>query len=258
MAQDLRDIPRLLFRIGQKHDVICVINLAYKETVEADVYFRLGERINLFQGIVGKLQPILSRLPGKFEQLALERSENRDAARQRFLADVENMVAETEHAAFDIDAVAEEDLALPLLPPPAMTLEEIDHALNRADVRPPALEWRPLDPGTYALKLPGMTVEVRATTSREVFEYSDNHELLSPGGAVFDRLSEENPAPAVPDGSAPGSKGVCWFANTAEGKRMILQTEDGPQEMHSLNRLIDTLQRVGPPSLPPEDWHLVV
>jgi superfamily II DNA/RNA helicase len=71
-------------RIGQKHDVIRVINLAYKETVEADVYFRLGERINLFQGIVGKLQPILARLPSKFEQLALERSENRDAARQRF------------------------------------------------------------------------------------------------------------------------------------------------------------------------------
>jgi hypothetical protein len=49
------------------------------------------------------------------------------------------------------------------------------------------------DPGTYALKLPGMPAEVRATTSGEVFEYSDNHELLSPGGAVFDRLSEENP-----------------------------------------------------------------
>jgi hypothetical protein len=43
--------------IGQKHDVLRVINLAYKETVEGDVYFRLGERINLFQGIVGKLQP---------------------------------------------------------------------------------------------------------------------------------------------------------------------------------------------------------
>ena len=163
-------------RIGQKHDVIRVINLAYKETVEADVYFRLGERINLFQGIVGKLQPILSRLPSKFEQLALERPENRDAARQRFLADVENMVVESEHAAFDIDVVAEEDLALPVLPPPAMTLEEIDRALNRAEVRPPAMEWRPLDPGTYALKLPGMPAEVRATTSGEVFEYSDHHE----------------------------------------------------------------------------------
>jgi hypothetical protein len=117
------------------------------------------------------------------------------------------------------------------------------------------MEWRPLDPGTYALKLPGMPAEVRATTSGEVFEYSDNHELLSPGGAVFDRLSEENPTSAVP----AGGKGVCWLANTPEGKRMILQTEDGPQEVDSLNQLIDTLQRVGSPSASPgDDAQLVV
>jgi hypothetical protein len=84
-------------------------------------------------------------LPSKFEQLALERSENRNAARQRFLADVENMVAESEDAAFDIDVVAEEDMARPVLPPPAMTREEIDRALNRAEVRPPwsGVRWTP-------------------------------------------------------------------------------------------------------------------
>jgi hypothetical protein len=47
-------------RIGQKYPVIRVINLAYKDTVEADVYFSLGQRINLFHGIVGKLQPSCS------------------------------------------------------------------------------------------------------------------------------------------------------------------------------------------------------
>ncbi|SPF35329.1 hypothetical protein SBA4_1630017 [Candidatus Sulfopaludibacter sp. SbA4] len=96
---------------------------------------------------------------------------------------------------------------------------------------------------------------VRATTSGEVFEYSDNHELLSPGGAVFDRLSGENPASATP----AGGEGVCWLTQTAEGKRMILQTEEGPQEVHSLNQLIDTLRRVGSPSVSPgDDARLVV
>ena len=37
------------------------------------MYFKVGQRINLFQGIVGKLQPILSRLPKKLEEYALER-----------------------------------------------------------------------------------------------------------------------------------------------------------------------------------------
>src|SRR5207237_1853544 len=62
-------------RIGQKHPIIRIINLAYKDTVEADVYFALGERINLFQGLVGRLQPILSRLPKQFEIVALTKSE---------------------------------------------------------------------------------------------------------------------------------------------------------------------------------------
>jgi hypothetical protein len=40
---------------------------------------------------------------------------------------------------------------------------------------------------------------------------------------------------------------------------MILQTEDGPQDVDSLNQLIDTLQRVGSPSVSPgDDAQLVV
>jgi hypothetical protein len=54
---------------------------------------------------------------------------------------------------------------------------------------------------------------------------------------VFDQLSGENPISPTP----VGGKGVCWLVDTAEGKRMILQTEDGPQEVDSLNQLIDTL-----------------
>ena len=58
-------------RIGQEREVIRIVNLAYEDTVEADIYFSLGNRINLFQGIVGKLQPILSRLPEQFERVKL-------------------------------------------------------------------------------------------------------------------------------------------------------------------------------------------
>ena len=76
-------------RIGQKYPKIRVVNLAYQDTVEADVYFALGQRINLFEGLVGRLQPILSRLPKQFEEVALERKENREAARHRLMADLE-------------------------------------------------------------------------------------------------------------------------------------------------------------------------
>jgi hypothetical protein len=41
---------------------------------------------------VGKVQPMRSRLTREFEKVALERPENSEAARQRFLADVEGLV----------------------------------------------------------------------------------------------------------------------------------------------------------------------
>ena len=74
--------------------MIRVLNFAYKDTVEQDVFFTVGTRINLFHGIVGRLQPILSRLPSRFEELTLLDREAREASRQRFLAEIEQQVRE--------------------------------------------------------------------------------------------------------------------------------------------------------------------
>ncbi|MCP4691929.1 MAG: SWF/SNF helicase family protein, partial [Desulfobacterales bacterium] len=68
-------------RIGQKHPVVRVINMAYEDTVEADVYFALSERIGLFQGVVGKLQPILARIPREFEAAVLAPRDQREKCR---------------------------------------------------------------------------------------------------------------------------------------------------------------------------------
>ena len=89
-------------RLGQQRAVIRVLSFAYKDTVEQDVFFTVGTRINLFQGIVGRLQPILSRLPRRFEELALLDRDARDAARQRFLADLEQQVRDADESGFDI------------------------------------------------------------------------------------------------------------------------------------------------------------
>ncbi|MEZ6190073.1 MAG: helicase-related protein [Phycisphaerales bacterium] len=75
-------------RIGQKHPTVRVINLAYAGTVEADVYFALSDRIDLFQGLVGKLQPILARLPKTFEQTALGKREDRERAQAQVVHDL--------------------------------------------------------------------------------------------------------------------------------------------------------------------------
>jgi len=61
-------------RIGQKNDRVLVWNYVYDETVEEDIYERLGERINLFEQAVGPLRPILEGLEGEVQNIAMGES----------------------------------------------------------------------------------------------------------------------------------------------------------------------------------------
>ncbi len=229
-------------RIGQAYPTIRVINFGYEDTVETDVYFALGHRINLFQGIVGKLQPILSSLPREFERAALERPEHREAARQRFLSDVEGRVEEADKSGFDVDDIAGETLDAPELPPPALTLADLDAALNRPDVRPASAEWDRLDPGSYSLRLPGMKTKVRVTTNAEVFDdHFESHDFLSPAGALFQRMAGEVGAG---ESHAENLQGPCWINRPAEDGadlEMFVRTAARPKRVGSLGELLEAL-----------------
>ena len=58
-------------RLGQQHPAIRIINLHYEDTVETDVYRALRERIGLFESVVGRLQPILARMPQTISEAVL-------------------------------------------------------------------------------------------------------------------------------------------------------------------------------------------
>lgn len=238
-------------RIGQQYPVIRVINLAYKDTVESDVYFSLGQRINLFQGIVGKLQPILSRLPKEFEAVALEKKENREAARQRLLAEVDKMARETNDVSFDIDEVAQEALEMLKLPEPSLTMAELDRAFNRSDIRPAEMSWKPLDAGSYAVQLPGMAKEVRATTSSEVFDdHGESHIFLSPSGSMFDRIAEEM---TRANGKISAESDYVWLVTQREHRptcEVIVFTTSGSKIVNTLSELLEALKELGEPGRP--------
>jgi SNF2 family DNA or RNA helicase len=235
-------------RLGQKYPKVRIINLAYKGTVEADVYFVVGARIQLFQGIVGKLQPILSRLPKQIEQVMLETADNRDALRQRFLAEVDQQVTDADKAALDIDTASFESLEVPPLPEPAMTLDEIDAVLRDGRTLPKEIEWKPLDPRSYSLRMPGMENLARVTTDADVFEYSgENHQLFSPGGQLFTDVQSVGAA----EGEIAEGDGICWIANPANGGplRFLVRTKFGVEEIDNLDLLRSRLALVcqGPP-----------
>ena len=241
-------------RLGQERLQVKILNFAYKDTVEADVYFAVGQRIQLFQGIVGRLQPILSKLPKRFEELTLASREAREAARQRFLAEIEQEVSSSAEAPLDLDAVAREDLAIPPLPDPPYDLPRLDHAMGREASRPVGLEWRPLDVRTYAARLPGMQEPIRVTTSAEVFEESgDNHQFFSPGGQLFEEVQR------AADGrlSQEPQPGICWLLRDQNGKpaAFVVNTAAGFCRADTLDALMLLLDRPGPPApFPAGDW----
>ena len=237
-------------RLGQSRPVIRVLNFAYKDTVEQDVFFTVGNRINMFHGIVGRLQPILSRLPRRFEELTLLDRDGREAARQRFLAEIEQQVRDAEQSGLDIDSTVDEALDLPALPEPPLTLRDIDCAVNIERARPPEVEWKPLDPGAYSIRAPGAE-PIRVTTDAEVFDFSaDNHQLFSTGGEAFDLfLNTADPEPAV-------GPGVAWVVKSPDGSLdFVVATRFGPQRVNTFAELMAAVDAVDAPTdFPLTDW----
>jgi SNF2 family DNA or RNA helicase len=173
-------------RIGQKYDNIRIVNFAYADTVEADVYFALSQRIGLFTGVVGKLQPILAQLPKQFEAATLVPQEHRERARHDIRSNVEQFVNEAEAKSFDIDDVSDMDLDLPRFPAPPMEPSDMDRVLRDERLLPPGVECRELERSTYALRIPGQMEFARITTAPSIFdEHFESHQLLQPGAPLF-------------------------------------------------------------------------
>ena len=170
-------------RLGQRHDTIRIVNLHYEDTVETDVYRALRSRIGLFESVVGRLQPILARLPQAISQAVLS-GEVRERANA--VDDIEQQAREAEVRGFDIDAVTEEDLAMPVRPVSPVTMIDLDRIIGSSDLMPPGTVVQPMGRREYGLLAPGMTEHLRVTTDPEYFEeHAESLELWSPGNPLF-------------------------------------------------------------------------
>lgn len=174
-------------RLGQDHERIRIINLHYRDTVEADVYVVLGERINLFTKFVGKLQPILAKLPGRIAEASLAPGD-RKLARNKVIAEIEADADAAEAAGFDLDEIVATELEEPARPAPLYDLDDLDRVLSRKELLPPDLDAKPLHGSArqYSCSRPGMRKPIRVTTDPAVFdEYPESFELWSPGSPIF-------------------------------------------------------------------------
>ena len=173
-------------RLGQRHLVIRIINLHYEGTVETDVYRALRDRIGLFESVVGRLQPILARMPQTISEAVLSgaRRSQREAA--DLVDRIQQQTQEAERKGFDLDAVTEDDLAMPKLPASPVTMDDLDRVIGSPDLMPPGTEIQPLGQREYGLLAPGMREPLRVTTDPQYFEENaDSLEFWSPGSPLF-------------------------------------------------------------------------
>ncbi|MDP2605919.1 MAG: helicase-related protein [Deltaproteobacteria bacterium] len=182
-------------RLGQEHKKIRIVNLHYQGTIEADVYMALRRRINLFESVVGRLQPILASLPSVIAGHVLD-PRNRDPdARSAVTGNLEQQAETARQQGFDLDAMLDADLQEPPRPEPTLTLADLDLVLQRGDALPPGLVVKKLQSGEYAYQGPGMAQPVRVTTRADYYEeHSESVELWSAGSPCFpplDRITEE-------------------------------------------------------------------
>ncbi len=191
-------------RLGQKHAKIRIVNLHYEGTVEADVYMALRRRINLFESVVGRLQPILGKLSGVISSRVLA-GHSRDAdARSALAGELEQQAEAAKQEGFDLDAMLDGDLQEPPRPAPKLTLPDLDLVLQRAEAMPNGLVVKKLQNGEYAYQAPGMAKPIRITTRPDYFdEHSDSLELWSPGSPAFPMPEVEGTAEELAGSSIP-------------------------------------------------------
>ena len=207
-------------RLGQAHSAIRIVNLHYEGTVETDVYRALRTRINLFEAVVGPLQPILAQLPRTIAGAVLSgrgrrgESAGRRATEPVAVSDaggradvveaIERQVREVRASGFDIDATVDTDVTMPARASSPVAMKDLDRVIASPDLMPPGTDIQPLGHREYGLLAPGMSERLRVTTDPDYYEeHSESVELWSPGNPLF--TPPEFVAQAKQDAFRPGT-----------------------------------------------------
>lgn len=173
-------------RLGQVYEDIKIINLHYENTVEADVYLALRERIGLFSQYVGRLQPILATLPRSIATAALSSRSQQSQQRATLVSELDSSILQAQTDSFDLDAITDADLEEPPRPEPLYDLETLDQLLQNPALLPPGIDVELMQYGEYKFSMPGMRETLRVTTKADYFDqHPGSTELWSPGSPLF-------------------------------------------------------------------------
>jgi hypothetical protein len=174
-------------RIGQRYPTVIIHNFYYDGTVEAKVYKKLRDRIQAFTTVIGRLQPILARVPTFIEQATMSVDpEEEDVLLSGFdqildtsalQPDLEDMVT------MDIEADLAE-ISQPLVPS-VFNPSDIEKMLTISVLlKQKGLAWTPLQAKVWQLIYKNEKYEV--TFDTKTFEENPSLRLMLPGDRLYD------------------------------------------------------------------------
>ena len=176
-------------RLGQRFTDIRIVNLHYADTVEADVYMAARNRIQLFENVVGGLQPILAKLPTLIRDTVLE-SGPEPGRTEEALRQLDAAIDAGRAEGINLDDFSDADLEMPTRPDPALTLADLQSILNQPAMLPRGTHASALGIQDYRYQNGELPKEIRVTTDRDFFEmHSDSVEFWTPGSPAFPDLT---------------------------------------------------------------------
>lgn len=176
-------------RIGQVYPTVTIHNFYYDGTVEAKVYKKLRDRINVFTSVVGNLQPILAQVPTFIERAAMSADpEEEDVLLSQFeqILDSPPMrLAIEDMVAMDVEADLAE-IRQPVTATP-FTLKEIEQLLTTSAIlKSSGVVFEPASERTWQMAFRGKTYAV--TFYPEVFNEIPSLHLMNFGEPLFEDL----------------------------------------------------------------------
>lgn len=223
---------------GQK--VVHIRNYFYKDTVEAKVYQALSRRINLFEWVIGGLQPILSSVERTIQELALMRKEQRKTKLEEAIERLDREYDDLAEKGLNLDEYASAEVRKGENEESPVTLKELEKTLTQASCLKPCWGKNTEFPNTWNLRLGEEHTPV--TFDRGLFDrYPETIRLVTYGEPILETLlqrvgpmvhPEELNIPLIRFEANAPERLVCYYS----------LEEDQARPIRTLTRLVELLE----------------
>ena len=228
-------------RIGQEYATVWISSYFYQDTIEDLIYQRLSDRIEWFEAVVGKLQPILAEVGEATRKLAMMPSDQRKAQLEKELNALELRLQDRELESLNLDEfiLAEDPQNAQSSP---VNLPEIEQLLTQSSLTGRLFKPHPEISGAYQLAWQEEILQV--TFSPACFdEHPDTVRFLSYGSQLLEEILDSIPAPEPAESCGL----IRLFANEngLDLRVWYKPSEDGtePKPVESLAQLQACLER---------------